>query len=92
MTKYIEEHLFTYDNVYDEANDNMQIYKEIIHPLVQQAFNGVKITCFAYGQTGSGKTYTMMGAPNKSLELNASSGMFLLATNDIFSFIKYVFH
>jgi len=32
----------------------------------------------------------MMGAPNKNLEVTASSGMFLLATNDIFSFIKYV--
>jgi kinesin family member 2/24 len=90
MTKYIEEHSFTFDNVYDEFYDNMQIYTEIVQPLVQQAFSGTKITCFAYGQTGSGKTYTMMGAPNKGLELNSSSGMFLLAAHDIISYIKNV--
>jgi len=32
----------------------------------------------------------MMGAPNKGLELNKQSGMFLLASNDIFANIKYV--
>lgn len=32
----------------------------------------------------------MMGAPNKGLELNKDSGMFLLASNDIFANIKYV--
>ena len=67
------------------------LYTEVVQPLVLQSFKGVKITCFAYGQTGSGKTFTMMGAPNRELQIDDSSGIFLLAANDIFSIINKVF-
>jgi chromosomal replication initiation ATPase DnaA len=90
LTRYIEEHNFIFDNVFDENTTNKVLYTEVVQPLVLQAFKGVKITCFAYGQTGSGKTFTMMGAPNKELQIDDSSGVFLLAANDIFSIINKV--
>ena len=61
LTKYIEEHHFTFDSVYDERSTNEEIYTDIVAPMISAAFAQTKITCFAYGQTGSGKTYTMMG-------------------------------
>ena len=61
LTKYIEEHHFTFDSVYDEHSTNEEIYTDIVAPMISAAFAQTKITCFAYGQTGSGKTYTMMG-------------------------------
>jgi kinesin family protein 2/24 len=37
------------------------LYESTVQPLIKDAFNKGKVTCFAYGQTGSGKTYTMIG-------------------------------
>lgn len=49
LTKYIEEHLFEFDNAYSEEADNQQIYQECVLPLVSETFKGAKTTCFAYG-------------------------------------------
>ena len=78
LTKYIEEHSFTFDNVFEHTQDNNAIYNECVLPLVSETFNGAKTTCFAYGQTGSGKTFTMMGTSDGSV-----SGMYTLASYDI---------
>lgn len=78
MTKYIEEHSFTFDNVFDADQDNNAVYNECVLPLVSETFKGAKTTCFAYGQTGSGKTFTMMGTSDGSV-----SGMYTLAAYDI---------
>ena len=59
LTKYIEEHYFQFDNVFEHDQDNKQIYEQCVLPLVVETFKGAKTTCFAYGQTGSGKTHTM---------------------------------
>ena len=77
LTKYIEEHSFTFDGVYNEEVSNNDLYISAIQPIVQAAFQGSKVTCFAYGQTGSGKTFTMMGE-------NSIPGLYLLAANDLF--------
>ena len=68
-------------NKYFQFN-KQQIYATAISPLVDNAFDGAKVTCFAYGQTGSGKTHTMLG--------NGAdvTGLYLLAAIDIFSEIK----
>ena len=78
LTKYIEEHLFSFDNAYSEMADNERIYQECVLPLVVETFKGAKTTCFAYGQTGSGKTFTMMGTSD-----GAVPGLYLLAAYDI---------
>ncbi|CAG9325919.1 unnamed protein product [Blepharisma stoltei] len=77
LSKYIEEHSFTFDGVFNEDTTNQGLYSSCIQPLVQAAFQGAKVTCFAYGQTGSGKTYTMMGE-------GEIPGLYLLAAQDVF--------
>ena len=77
LTKYIEEHHFTFDGVYNEETSNQDLYISAIQPIVQASFQGAKVTCFAYGQTGSGKTFTMMGE-------GSSPGLYLLAARDLF--------
>jgi kinesin family protein 2/24 len=83
LTKYIEEHHFSFDQAFDENATNEMIYLETVRPMVDAAFNKAKVTCFAYGQTGSGKTYTMMGNMNgKDLQ---NPGLYILCAYDIFS-------
>lgn len=82
-TKYIENHQYIFDGVFDQQHNNEDIYQNIVQPLITSAFEKTNITCFAYGQTGSGKTYTMMGDPKKEVE-----GLYLLASKDIFRMIK----
>lgn len=79
LTKYIEEHSFCFDAVFDEKQSNQEIYDQLIKPLVASAFARAKVNVFAYGQTGSGKTFTMMGDPEREVP-----GLYLLAAKDIF--------
>jgi len=53
MSKTIENHEFYFDYVYDEESTNKMIYLDIAKPLVENFFNGGKVTFFAYGQTGT---------------------------------------
>ena len=78
----MEEHIFVFDQAFDENVTNEQLYIESVQPLVDAAFTGTKVTCFAYGQTGSGKTFTMMGSQRDGIFV---PGMFLLAASEIFS-------
>lgn len=86
LTKYIEEHRFIFDQVFDEEVSNQDFYVQTVQPLVSALFLGSKVTCFAYGQTGSGKTHTMMGPPNDTN--HEVPGMYLLAANDIFTLME----
>ncbi|KAI8882750.1 kinesin-domain-containing protein [Backusella circina FSU 941] len=78
LTKYIEQHQFTFDDVFDADSTNDYIYQRTAQPLVKYIFSGGKATCFAYGQTGSGKTYTMM---------DPQHGLYILAARDIFDML-----
>jgi len=80
LTRYIERHAFTFDDVFDSHVTNEEVYKRTAAPLVEYIFTGGKATCFAYGQTGSGKTYTM---------LNEKNGLYVLAASDIFSMLNH---
>jgi len=88
LTKYVEEHNFTFDLAYDESVTNEMIYLEAVRPMIEAAFNKTKVTCFAYGQTGSGKTFTMMGPGSNALEMG-TPGMYLLSAFDIFSYLEW---
>ena len=77
LTRYIEEHSFTFDHVLDDSCSNRDLYDATLKPLVSAALQGAKVTCFAYGQTGSGKTFTMMGE-------ESVPGLYALAANDLF--------
>lgn len=65
-TKYIEQHRFEFDRVFDGHVGNGEIYEAAVKSLVDTAGTGGRATCFAYGQTGSGKTHTMFHAQDGS--------------------------
>ena len=89
LTKYIEEHKYTFDRAYGENSSNQLIYNEMLQPMIEAAFNKTKITCFAYGQTGSGKTYTMLGNNHiKNDNGPKVPGLYLLSCLDIFNFLQ----
>ena len=47
------------------------VFRNMVLPLVQNAFEGYNVCLFAYGQTGSGKSYSMMG--QESAQVNTIS-------------------
>ncbi|XQJ24124.1 Kinesin-13 1, putative [Leishmania guyanensis] len=77
LRKYIHVHRFFFDEVFDEACDNVDVYNRTARALIDTVFDGGSATCFAYGQTGSGKTHTMLGK-------NPEPGLYALAAKDMF--------
>ena len=39
LTKYIEEHKYTFDRAYGENSSNQLIYNEMLQPMIEAAFN-----------------------------------------------------
>ncbi|NXM54280.1 KIF24 protein, partial [Illadopsis cleaveri] len=81
LTQYILQHVFYFDEVFEETCTNQDVYMKTAYPLIQHIFNGGNATCFAYGQTGAGKTYTMIGNPR-------NPGLYALAAEDIFRHLE----
>ncbi len=74
ITKFIENHDFSFENTFSHLESNEQLYKAAIQPNIHFPFNRGVVTCFAYGQTGSGKTFTMKGSNEAAI-----SDLFALA-------------
>jgi len=66
LSRFVEKHVFAFDNVFDEFASNDDVYESEVEPLVEFVFSRAHATCFAYGQTGSGKTYTMQPLPGRA--------------------------
>ncbi|NWT99963.1 KIF24 protein, partial [Urocynchramus pylzowi] len=81
LTQYILQHVFYFDEVFEESCTNQEVYMKTAYPLIQHIFNGGNATCFAYGQTGAGKTYTMIGN-------HRNPGLYALAAQDIFRHLE----
>jgi len=79
LTRYTENHQFTFDHAFSEVSRNEEVYNCSTKPLVHFVVEGGMGTCFAFGQTGSGKTFTMLGAPEAG-----QRGLYLLAADDMF--------
>lgn len=70
-------HTFTYDHCFVSYNDPLTpghasqevVFRNIVLPLVQNAFEGYNVCLFAYGQTGSGKSYSLMGVESAHLSV-----------------------
>lgn len=77
ITKFIENHDHRFDNVYGDNDDNREMYRTMLQPMLDKLFNDGVVTIFAYGQTGSGKTYTMVALQNLAI-----GDIFRLAEND----------
>ncbi|KAI8497740.1 Kinesin- protein 11 [Branchiostoma belcheri] len=52
---------FSFDQAFNPNSKQVDVYKEVVMPLLDEVLEGYNCTVFAYGQTGSGKTYTMEG-------------------------------
>ncbi|KAG5307830.1 KIF14 protein, partial [Pseudoatta argentina] len=71
-------HTFMYDHCFVSYNDPLTsghanqevVFRNMVLPLVQNAFEGYNVCLFAYGQTGSGKSYSLMGT--ESVQLSAT--------------------
>ncbi|ELU16830.1 hypothetical protein CAPTEDRAFT_172954 [Capitella teleta] len=83
LSAYIQEHVFTFDQVFSENSSNHDVYLSAVKPLVTCVFDRGAATCFAFGQTGSGKTHTLLGS-------RGSSGVYQLAAADILQMIQSV--
>lgn len=61
LSRHVESLAFSFDDAFDEAATNAEVYASAVAPLVKLCLGGggANATCFAYGQTGSGKTHTM---------------------------------
>lgn len=84
LTKYVETHSFSFDNVFGEHVSNASVYEGTARPLVDALFSGGRATCFAYGQTGAGKTFTMAGDGAEN------PGLYTLAVKDVFDRIRNI--
>lgn len=60
---------FTFDAVFDCLSTQEELYKKMVHPLIESVLTGFNATIFAYGQTGTGKTHTMEGVRDEKLPL-----------------------
>ena len=52
---------FSFDRVFGTNSKQVDVYKVVAAPLVDEVLAGYNCTVFAYGQTGTGKTFTMEG-------------------------------
>ncbi|CAN9499518.1 unnamed protein product [Ophioblennius macclurei] len=57
---------YTFDMVFDPSAKQIEVYRSVVVPILDEVFMGYNCTVFAYGQTGTGKTFTMEGerSPN----------------------------
>ncbi|XP_041057423.1 kinesin-like protein KIF24 isoform X3 [Carcharodon carcharias] len=77
LKQYLQQHVFYFDEAFEETCTNYDVYLKTAYPLIQHVFSGGMATCFAYGQTGAGKTHTMIGT-------DQNPGLYALAAEDIF--------
>ena len=68
ITKYIDEHIFQFDNTFNENESTGVVYNCTLGPSLDLLYEGGLVTIFAYGQTSSGKTYTMQGLQEQAVE------------------------
>ncbi|XP_057662680.1 kinesin-like protein KIF3A [Diorhabda carinulata] len=52
---------FTFCKVFNASSSQLELYRHVSVPIVEQVLKGYNGTIFAYGQSGTGKTYTMIG-------------------------------
>lgn len=52
---------YTFDMVFGQPSKQIDVYKSVVCPILDEVITGYNCTIFAYGQTGTGKTFTMEG-------------------------------
>ncbi|EDW56897.1 kinesin-like protein Klp59C [Drosophila sechellia] len=89
LVKFLENHSFRFDYVFNEDCSNAMVYEYTARPLIKHIFDGGMATCFAYGQTGSGKTHTM-GGQFPGRHQSSMDGIYGMAAMDVFATLKTV--
>uniref|UniRef100_A0A671N3S3 Kinesin-like protein n=1 Tax=Sinocyclocheilus anshuiensis TaxID=1608454 RepID=A0A671N3S3_9TELE len=58
---------YTFDMVFGPSAKQIDVYRSVVCPILDEVIMGYNCTVFAYGQTGTGKTFTMEGerSPNE---------------------------
>nr|XP_006630558.1 PREDICTED: kinesin-like protein KIF11 [Lepisosteus oculatus] len=58
---------YTFDMVFGPSAKQIDVYRSVVCPILDEVILGYNCTVFAYGQTGTGKTFTMEGerSPNE---------------------------
>ena len=58
---------YTFDMVFGANTKQIDIYRSVVCPILDEVIMGYNCTIFAYGQTHAGKTFTMEGqrSPNE---------------------------
>ncbi|XP_046607794.1 kinesin-like protein KIF14 isoform X3 [Neodiprion virginianus] len=85
-------HTFMYDHCFVSYADSCTpqhatqevVFKNMVLPLVENAFEGYNACLFAYGQTGSGKSYSMMGTETCGSGLGSEAGIIPRFCHEIF--------
>ncbi|KAF4084385.1 hypothetical protein AMELA_G00128400 [Ameiurus melas] len=59
--------MYTFDMVFGPSAKQIEVYRSVVYPILDEVIMGYNCTIFAYGQTGTGKTFTMEGerSPNE---------------------------
>ncbi|KAG9341824.1 hypothetical protein JZ751_018546 [Albula glossodonta] len=52
---------YTFDMVFGPSAKQIEVYRSVVFPILDEVIMGYNCTVFAYGQTGTGKTFTMEG-------------------------------
>ncbi|XP_063048333.1 kinesin-like protein KIF11 isoform X2 [Engraulis encrasicolus] len=52
---------YTFDMVFGPSAKQIEVYRSVLCPILDEVMMGYNCTVFAYGQTGTGKTFTMEG-------------------------------
>ncbi|XP_062380289.1 kinesin-like protein KIF11 [Sardina pilchardus] len=52
---------YTFDMVFGQPSKQIDVYRSVVCPILDEVMMGYNCTIFAYGQTGTGKTFTMEG-------------------------------
>ncbi|XP_068111215.1 LOW QUALITY PROTEIN: kinesin-like protein KIF11 [Hyperolius riggenbachi] len=52
---------YTFDMVFAPSAKQIEVYRSVVCPILDEVIMGYNCTVFAYGQTGTGKTFTMEG-------------------------------
>uniref|UniRef100_A0A8U8BVI6 Uncharacterized protein n=1 Tax=Geospiza parvula TaxID=87175 RepID=A0A8U8BVI6_GEOPR len=67
MTDKSSRKTYTFDMVFGAQAKQIDVYRSVVCPILDEVIMGYNCTVFAYGQTGTGKTFTMEGerSPNE---------------------------
>ena len=84
-SSYKKEKSFVFDEVFDDLDDNISIYRQSAAALIDNVLNGFNATIFAYGMTGAGKTYTMFGDLTEVTQGKNEHGIVSMVVKDLFS-------